>query len=501
MTLKDRLILSGILGLATVLRVVGLDAPLWYDEILTVVNSIRQPVFESILDYSSFNNHIFYTLQAKAIVALFGEHNWTVRLPALLFGVAGIAAVWWLARSVVGTLQAHVTAGLVAVSYHHVWFSQNARAYTELMFWWVISTAIFIEGIRRPSWKTWAIYAVVAGAAMYTHLTAGFSMAVHGSIYAFLLLGRWFGDAHMPKALKMGGSISDQFLPIIGFVLGGLFTIILYAPMLSSVVEQVLAVPSGSQVDVMKEYQNPMWTMLEVIRSLPGPSWATAFMMLAAIFFILLGGWGIGRSEPLVALSTLLFIPLTFILLMTASMRIWPRFFFADLGLIFLLLTHGVFLSCRYISQQLQKLTQQQVRESYLFAAAVFLMICFSAVLLSKNYRFPKQDMAGALQFIEAHQGKDDAVAAVGLARVPYIDYFEKSWQPVNTRHELVEMMDQSSDTWVVVIFPSRTERTCADLYDVVLAEFALAREFSGTLGDGNVLVYSTFAKRRGTSP
>ena len=96
------LCLGCILCIALVLRSINLNSGLWYDEIVTLVTYVRLPTYDLITTYSSLNNHILYSLTAQATVAVFGESAWAIRLPAMLFGVASVAALWWLARQVVG---------------------------------------------------------------------------------------------------------------------------------------------------------------------------------------------------------------------------------------------------------------------------------------------------------------------------------------------------------------------------------------------------------------
>ena len=62
----ERWALIALMALALALRLYKLNAPLWFDEIMTLVHFVRQPVGHLIGDYSSFNNHLFYSLQAKA---------------------------------------------------------------------------------------------------------------------------------------------------------------------------------------------------------------------------------------------------------------------------------------------------------------------------------------------------------------------------------------------------------------------------------------------------
>ena len=55
-------------------------------------------------------------------------------------------------------------AGLLTVSYHHVWFSQNARAYTALLFFTLIATTLCLRMCRAPlvaNRRTTLVYAGV----------------------------------------------------------------------------------------------------------------------------------------------------------------------------------------------------------------------------------------------------------------------------------------------------------------------------------------------------
>src|SRR5262245_31508214 len=117
----DYLSVAAILALATVLRSIKLGASLWYDEIATLVEFVRLPTRELITTLSSFNNHVLYSLEAQAAIAVFGESAWSLRLPAMLFGVASVAALWWFARQFVSTREANMSALLLTVSYHHIW--------------------------------------------------------------------------------------------------------------------------------------------------------------------------------------------------------------------------------------------------------------------------------------------------------------------------------------------------------------------------------------------
>src|SRR5262249_6175177 len=114
--------------LAAILRTFGLDRGLWFDEIVTLVESVRPPPAQIVAAYG-VNNHPLYSVAAHGSVAAFGEHVWSLRLPAVIFGTLGIPALYWLGTSITTRVEALVGAAFLAVSYHHIWFSQNARGY------------------------------------------------------------------------------------------------------------------------------------------------------------------------------------------------------------------------------------------------------------------------------------------------------------------------------------------------------------------------------------
>lgn len=495
-TRRGHWVLAGILVVATLLRVVMLDSPLWFDEIVTLVDSVRLPWLDLLAGNASFNNHPFYSLQAKAIIALFGESSWALRFPAFVFGILGIAATWELARMVSDTTRAHVTALLIAVSYQHVWYSQNARAYTELMFWFTVATILLVRGVRSPSWRAWVGYGLVLAAAVYSHLTAATFFVGQGMIVVAILGVRTLRGAPASSAPALAWS-----MPIAGFVIGGLASLVLYAPAIRPLLENIMAVPATSAVDVMQEYQSPLWTVLEIVRSFarPGP-----FVLAGAALFtglVGIGLVGVSRREPVVGATVVVHIPLTLVLLLATSGRVWPRFFFADMGFVLLFLVEGVFVVCARACAWLRDRTSREapVRAAFLVAAGA--MVVLSCVLLVRNYRHPKQDFAGALAFIEQQRAAADAVVTLGLASLPYEAYFETGWPAVESVEELAGIRSRAERTWLVMTFPSRTGRRYADVMVALERDFSLARRFPGTLGDGDVLVYVSATRDAGASP
>ena len=123
------------------LRIFRLDTDLWIDEIGSFQYAMSVTVGELFRTFSSPNQHLMNSLLERLSVAALGEHDWTVRLPAALFGIATVPALYWLARPIMRGWQSLAVAFLTTVSYHHIWFSQNARGYSGYLLFSVLSTA------------------------------------------------------------------------------------------------------------------------------------------------------------------------------------------------------------------------------------------------------------------------------------------------------------------------------------------------------------------------
>ncbi len=470
---RDFGLLAAILLLALVLRLIGLNAPLWYDEILTIDTHLRLPWSDMLQSYS-MNHHYFFDLQAKATMELFGEAAWSVRLPALLFGLATIVAVWVLARDVATPGVAHVTALLLALSYHQIWFSQNARGYTELAFWSTLGLVFFLRGLRNPRPALWFGFGLTLAAATYTHLTGAFFFAALGLIWLVALL-------------RGGGDRRLVWMPVLGAGFGVLVLLLAYAPLIPSLGETVAAVGDTSAIDVMQEYQNPLWTALEAVRTGIGSGGLlVGLVALLVLGLSLTGGFAAAQREPWFAPAVLLHIVLTIAVLMALGMRLWPRFFFADIGFLLLLIVLGVQSVCAFAAHLIGRDGWAQRA----FAVAVIGMVLVSGAMAARNYSAPKQNLAGAVAMVADIRQPGERVYAIGPAATAFTGYFQTDWQTITDNEGYASALATPGPVLLVVAFPARVLRRVDQMQtdrDGVLTEL---HWFPGTLGDGGVVLF-----------
>jgi uncharacterized membrane protein len=491
---EDWLWLGAIVALAAVLRLYKLDAGLWYDEIDTLVHHTRMSATELLTTYPSLNHHVLFTLQAKGAIALFGETAWALRLPAFVFGVASIVAFWLVARDVVSRWEVRLATLLLAVSYHHVWFSQNARGYTGMLFWGLLATFLLVRGAHSRSWGLWTAYGVASALAVYTHLSAALFVAAHGVVY---LAVAWRGRrAALASGRPPATAGYAGMMPLYGFVLAGVLALLFHAPLLPQMVATFTAVAAPqSAIDTaaIAEWKNPLWMLLEVGRSL-GPVLGIALPAIAVVVGV--GMVDLARKGSILPAIMLVHIPLTIVIVMAASMRIWPRYFFIDIGFLCLFLVHGAFVLGAYVSRRAGPRLAWLANGQVVGLAFAIAGIVASVALLPRNYLYPKQDLLGARDFVEAQRTPDAAVVTLGLTSRPYADYYAPQWQAVSSLRELDTLASTHPQVWLVYSFPAVTHRRHPDIAAYVGEHFDRVRRFPGTLGGGDVLVFRTKPKQ-----
>src|SRR6185369_15240400 len=159
------------------------------------------------------------------------------------------------------------------------------------------------------------------------------------------------------------------------------------------------------------------------------------------------------------------------------------------IAFICLFLVEGAFILGASAALFLEKSRINQPQPQALGIAFALLGILASVAILPRNYLHPKQDFVGARNFIEANRNPQSIVLTLGLATMPYSEYYAPDWKALETIGELEAAQQSKPDVWVVYSFPAVTERRYKDVTDYLANHFQ-AWHFPGTLGDGDVLVF-----------
>ena len=462
-------------ALALLLRLWRLNTDLWFDELLTLLNYVRMPVGYIIARLPDQNNHIVFSLLSHASVQIFGESAWAVRLPSVLFGVMSLWALFLLGRRVLETKQAFLACALATVSYHHIWFSQNARGYMALLFFSLLATWIWFEALRRNRWGWWIAYSVAVAGGMWTHLTMVFVVAAHALVYLVTFLPALIG------VNKQSARVSWR--PLAGLLLAASLTLQLYALALPEFLHVGM-----HEVSLDSDWTNPWWVITETLRNLR-IGFAGMAIVVGGAFIVVVGWWSMLRREWQSGLLMVLPPVIAGLTMLTLGHNLWPRFFFFAMGFALLIAVHGAMLVPRLVTQQLDRWPAAQKLGATAGFVLVSLLILVSAFTVPRNYAHPKQDYTGARDFVESQRGPNDAVVAVGLAGIAYRNYFAPRWSVAQTEAELDAVRSGKHEVWLVYTIPVEVKAYRKEVWQTIQNDFAVVKVFPGTLGGGEVVV------------
>lgn len=463
---------------ALVLRVVGSNSGLWIDEIYSLVDFFRVPLGRMVAAFPRDNHHPLYSALAHLSIGAFGEAPWSIRLPAVLFGTATVPLLYGLGRYVGSRREALLAAALLAVSYHHVWFSQNARGYAMLAFFTVACTWVLLRILEGGPRRLAFLYGASAALGAYTHLTMVFIVVGHAAVCIALLAtssGRLVWERNRSAIL-------------LAFFAAALGTLLLYSPVLLQVQSFFASRPSN-----LKGVSTTSWAMLETVRVLAlgfgaGNAALGAVVIAAGGVLFAVGLASYARRDP-VALSLFL-APVAVIFAGAAAARgtFYPRFLFAFAGFGVLIGVRGVLVAAGWVERRLRPRAMGEARSERLGTALMACAILLSCASLRNLYRLPKQDFVGAERHIESSRTAGESVAVAGAAITPYRDYLRHDWPLVKTAAELNRMRSTHA-VWLVYTFPRYLARSAPEVMAIAKQECRDAPEFRGTVGDGDVVV------------
>lgn len=205
-------ILAGIFLAAAWLRLTLLDRQsLWFDEADVVVRA-QQSLADVLRTFiKPGENGPLYNLLLHFWIQIFGPSETSVRMPSALAGLATIPVMYAVGMRTLGRRAGLFAAGLLAISPYHVWYSQEAKMYSIAVLLTLVSTAFFVEALRRNERRWWIGYVVVTTLAFYFHVTTVLIFAAQSAF--FLVTWRRWSGRHRAWLISVG-ALTLPYVPI-----------------------------------------------------------------------------------------------------------------------------------------------------------------------------------------------------------------------------------------------------------------------------------------------
>ena len=155
-----------ILVIGTLLRLFKINRALGgHDENAMLLYFGYAPLEYITTTYFDVNNHVFHTILVHLMAIWFGEDNaFAIRLPTLLFGVAGLGMIYALALKLFQSqLVAFLALWIAALHPVHIHYSQTARGYSLIMFFSAIMVYAAVKILESEKILKWSGVFIICG--------------------------------------------------------------------------------------------------------------------------------------------------------------------------------------------------------------------------------------------------------------------------------------------------------------------------------------------------
>lgn len=180
--------LLGLILIGSVLRFVNLGFnSLWLDEGATF--EIAQNSFTGIWETTmggEVNPPLFYWMES--VMLFFGNTEIILRFIPAVMGCLTIPVLYFIGKEVGGKLCGIITAGLVTFSSFHIYYSQEARAYTTMLFFFSLVLLFYLLALKTNRIQYWVLSGLFASLAFWTHFYVFVGISI---IYLHSLIVNW----------------------------------------------------------------------------------------------------------------------------------------------------------------------------------------------------------------------------------------------------------------------------------------------------------------------
>ena len=167
---RIQILIITLLGLSLRLYNLGYH-DLWYDE--------TQSIFISNYYSPSLSNPFFYII-LRFWIKIFGQSEFSVRFPALIFSALSIPSIYILGKKLFSSKVGVIAAIILTLSPFQIWYAQEARHYSSGVFFSIAST-YFLVMLINGGFRYWLYFIISSVLGLYS-----------GEFYLVLLIAHIF---------------------------------------------------------------------------------------------------------------------------------------------------------------------------------------------------------------------------------------------------------------------------------------------------------------------
>ena len=212
--IKDALLRSRYLQLLLSLTLVGAILrfynlgynSLWLDEASTLTFAVKSmPEIWQATTGGEFNPPLFYWIEHLMLV--FGNSEAVLRFIPALLGVLTIPLIYLAGKEFIDRNTGIIAAAAFAFSPFLIFYSQEARAYSMMLFFVTFAMVFYFRALKNNSLQDWALFGALSALAFWTHF---YALVIIGALFLYALYELYpkiRNNLHAAKPLVAGGAL------------------------------------------------------------------------------------------------------------------------------------------------------------------------------------------------------------------------------------------------------------------------------------------------------
>jgi mannosyltransferase len=156
---------------------------IWLDEASTLSFAVKSiPDIWQATTAGEFNPPLFYW--TEHIMLLFGNSEVVLRFIPALLGVLTIPLIYLVGKEFMDRNTGIITAAAFALSPFLLYYSQDARAYSMMLFFVTFSLVFYFRALKTNDIWNWALFGILSALAFWSHF---YALVIIGALILYAL--------------------------------------------------------------------------------------------------------------------------------------------------------------------------------------------------------------------------------------------------------------------------------------------------------------------------
>jgi uncharacterized membrane protein len=156
---------------------------LWLDEASTLNFAVKSiPDIWQATTAGEFNPPLFYW--TEHIMLLFGNSEAVLRFIPALLGVLTIPLIYLVGKEFMDRNTGIIAAAAFALSPFLIFYSQEARAYSMMLFFVTFSMVFYFRALKNNDIRDWALFGILSALAFWSHF---YALVIIGALILYAL--------------------------------------------------------------------------------------------------------------------------------------------------------------------------------------------------------------------------------------------------------------------------------------------------------------------------